>query len=87
VDVPPPWYALSIDGCASNTRICVGSDAACRDRAQHDGYVAISTYQFCKRDDVRTVPRPAGGVLIFAVVLGGAFVVRLLRRKRVAKSS
>jgi hypothetical protein len=41
---------------------------ACRQQAQKDGYVAVSLYSFCRREEVHTVPRPAGAALLVALL-------------------
>jgi hypothetical protein len=51
MDVAPPWYELSHEVCAGETRGCSGGDAACRQQAEKDGYVAVSLYSFCRREE------------------------------------
>ena len=83
MDVAPPWYELTGQACGGAARGCAGPDQACRDQAVKDGYVAVNTYTFCRRDEVRTEPR-TGGFLLMAVLLvavGGA-VVGWRRRRR-----
>ena len=83
MDVAPPWYELTHPGCSGATRGCSGGDAACRDQAVKDGYVAVSLYSYCRRDEVRTEPR-LGGLLVMAalVVAGGGAMVAWRRRRR-----
>ena len=83
MDIAPPWYELSQAGCGGETRRCAGGDQACHADAEKDGYVAISTYSFCRRDEVRTEPRLGGFLLMAALVVaaGGAAMV-WKRRKR-----
>ncbi len=33
MDVPPPWYQLSNQGCSGTPRRCAGGDQACRELA------------------------------------------------------
>ncbi len=81
VDVPPPWYELSAETCTGDARRCGGGDVACRRQAEKDGYVAVSLYEFCRKDDVHTIPRPAGVVVLLGLLaLGGAAVRRARRR-------
>jgi hypothetical protein len=86
LDVPPPWYSLSVETCSGRTRICPGGDTACREGVARDGYVAISNYEFCRRDDLRTLPRPAGVAVLLGVLLAAALAVRSVRRLRQARS-
>jgi hypothetical protein len=83
MDVAPPWYELTHQGCSGETRGCSGGDMACRDQAAKDGYVAVSLYSFCRRDEVRTEPR-AGGLLLMAllVIAAGGGAVAWRRRQR-----
>ncbi len=83
MDVAPPWYELSGQTCSGATRGCSGGDVACREQAEKDGYVAVSNYSFCRRDEVRTVPS-TGGFLLMALVLvvAGGAVIGWRRRKR-----
>ena len=82
MDVAPPWYTLSAEVCSGETRLCAGGDAACRQQAGRDGYVAVSLYAFCRREEVRTVPRPAGAVLLLGLLALVAVVLRRVRRAR-----
>lgn len=83
MDIAPPWYELSHPACTGVTRSCAGGDEACHAAAAKDGYVAVSNYSFCRRDEVRTEPR-LGGLLLMALILvaAGAAVVGLRRRRR-----
>lgn len=78
MDVAPPWYELSHEVCSGETRGCSGGDVACREQAAKDGYVAVSNYSFCRREEVHTMPRPAGWVAL----LGLAVAVGLMVWKR-----
>ncbi|MFS8068939.1 MAG: hypothetical protein ACMG6S_21470 [Byssovorax sp.] len=84
MDIPPPWYQLSNQGCSGTTRSCSGGDQACREQAEKDGYVAVSTYSFCRRDEVRTEPSVNGLVFLVATlaIVAGAAVVGWKRRRR-----
>lgn len=83
MDIAPPWYELSHQGCSGETRGCSGGDGACHDQAAKDGYVAISLYSFCRRDQVRTEPRLGGLLLMAALILAaGGAVMAWKRRKR-----
>ncbi len=82
MDVAPPWYELSHALCSGERRLCGGGDTACRQKAEKDGYVAISPYAFCRQEEVYTIPRPAGAFLFVGVVAALAVVVRRLRRAR-----
>ncbi len=84
MDVAPPWYELTRSACGGAARGCSGGDEACHAQAAKDGYVAISNYSFCRRDEVRAGPTASGFMLIAALVVvgaGGALVV-WKRRKR-----
>ena len=86
MDVPPPPYQLTTEVCSGPTRRCGGGDVACYQRAEKDGYVRVSIYDFCRADDIHTVPRPAGVVLalVFLAVLGCALWLglRAVRRRK-----
>lgn len=83
MDIPPPWYQLSNQGCSGTPRRCAGGDQACRELAGKDGYVAISTYAFCRREEVRTEPSASGLVLLaIPLVAAGAAVIGWKRRRR-----
>jgi hypothetical protein len=84
MDIAPPWYELGRRGCSGETRGCSGGDEACHAQAEKDGYVAISLYSFCRRDQVRTEPTASGVMLIAAlgVVAAGGALVAWKRRKR-----
>jgi hypothetical protein len=83
MDVAPPWYTVSGETCSGETRRCGGGDAACQAQAERDGYVPISIYSFCKRDEVRTVPT-LNAVVMLALCLAvlAAAVLALTRRAR-----
>ena len=80
MDVPPPWYELTHDICAGETRSCAGGDTACHQQAVRDGYVGVSIYSFCRREEVHTVPRPGGAALLFALL--AAIGIALWRGRR-----
>ena len=83
MDIPPPWYQLSHPACSGTTRSCAGGDGACRNQAAKDGYVAISNYSFCRRDEVRTEPSMSGlGLVAILAVAAGAAVIGWRRRRR-----
>jgi hypothetical protein len=82
MDVAPPWYELSHEVCAGEVRRCGGGDAACRQQAEKDGYVAVSLYAFCRREEVHTVPRPAGAALLVALLAVVGVVLWRVRRAR-----
>jgi hypothetical protein len=83
MDIPPPWYQLSHPACSGATRGCAGGDPSCREQAAKDGYVAISHYSFCRRDEVRAEPTMSGiGLLVIFAVAAGAAVVGWRKRRR-----
>ena len=84
MDVAPPWTTMTGKTCAGETRRCGGGDATCYAKAERDGYVAISNYSFCKRDEVHTVPTGSGlfVVLATAAAVVAAAVVLVRRRAR-----
>jgi hypothetical protein len=82
MDVPPPWYELSHDVCFGETRRCGGGDAACRQQVQKDGYIAVSLYSFCRKEEVHTVPRPAGAALLVGFLAVVAVALWRQRRSR-----
>jgi hypothetical protein len=85
MDEPPPWHELSRRICYGETRRCGGGDAACRREAENDGYVSVSLYDFCRREEIHTVPRPASAALLvglLAVISVVLWRVRRLRRVR-----
>ena len=83
MDVPPPWYQISHPACSGQTRGCSGGDQACREQAAKDGYVAISNYSFCRKDEVHAEPTVSGfGLLAILAVAAGAAVVGWRRRRR-----
>jgi hypothetical protein len=83
MDVPPPWYTVAGETCSGETRRCGGGDVACREQAERDGYVAISNYSFCRRDEVHTVPTMnAVVVLVLCAAAVAAVVVRRRLRAR-----
>jgi hypothetical protein len=57
-------------------------DAACHQQAEKDGYVAVSLYAFCRREEVHTVPRPAGAALLVALLTVVGVVLWRVRRAR-----
>ena len=79
-----PWYALTAKTCTGRVRLCIESDDVCRARAEGDGYVAITSLAFCRRDDVNTVPTTTGLVTLMAVFASvfSAFIWIRRRRKR-----
>ena len=88
MDVPPPWYTVTGEACSGETRSCGGGDAACRAQAEHDGYVAISNYSFCRQDEVHTVPTMTA-VVVVVVVIGalGAVLFRGWARREAPRGS
>jgi hypothetical protein len=82
VDVSPPWYTPTAQVCLGETRSCEGGDTACHQQAVRDGYVGISIYRYCRRDDVHTVPRPAGAVLAIGLLAALSVVLWRVRRGR-----
>jgi hypothetical protein len=82
MDVTPPWYELSHEVCSGETRRCGGGDAVCHQQAEKDGYVAVSLYAFCRREEVYTVPRPAGAALLVALLAVVGVVLWRVRRAR-----
>jgi hypothetical protein len=86
MDVPPPPYQLTEEVCSGPTRHCSGGDVRCVQQAQKDGYVGVRLYEFCKSDDIHTVPRPTGVVLALSLlaVLGCAvwLGLRAVRRRK-----
>jgi hypothetical protein len=83
MDIPPPWYELSHEVCSGEMRRCGGGDAACHQQAEKDGYVAVSLYAFCRREEVHTAPRPAGAALLVGLL---AVISVALWRARRARS-
>jgi hypothetical protein len=81
MDVAPPWYELSHPACGGATRGCGGGDLACREAAGKDGYVAISNYSFCHRDEVRTEPSLSGFLLMAVLLMGVGAASVAWRRK------
>jgi hypothetical protein len=79
MDVPPPLYELTTEACSGPTRRCGGGDVACYQQAEKDGYVRVSLYAFCRRDEIHTVPRPLGTALLLGLfaAVGVAVWLRL----------
>jgi hypothetical protein len=67
---------------AALNHACRGGDAACHQQAEKDGYVAVSLYAFCRREEVHTVPRPAGAALLVALLAVVGVVLWRVRRAR-----
>jgi hypothetical protein len=82
MDEPPPRYELSHDVCSGETRRCGGGDTACYQQAEKDGYVAVSIYSFCRREEVHTVPRPAGAAVLVGLLAAVSIILWRLRRAR-----
>ena len=82
MDVAPPWYSMSAETCSGEARHCAGGDTACRQQAQGDGYVAISTYALCRREEIHTIPRPAGAALLVSLLATVSVVLWRVRRGR-----
>ncbi len=82
MDVSPPWYTPTSETCLGETLRCGGGDQACHRQAEHDGYVAVSLYTFCRREDVRTVPRPAGAALLVGFLVLVSIALWRVRRAR-----
>jgi len=82
MDVAPPWYELSHEVCSGETRRCGGGETACVQQAEKDGYVAVSIYSFCRREEVHTVPRPAGAALLVGLLAAISVALRRVRRAR-----
>ncbi len=82
MDIPPPWYTPTARICSGETRGCSGGDAACHQQAARDGFVAISTYSFCRREEIHTVPTPEGAGLLFAFLVLISIVLWRVRRAR-----
>jgi hypothetical protein len=82
MDEPPPPYELSHEVCWGETRECGRGDMACSQKAEKDGYVAVSRSSFCRREEVHTVPRPAGAALLIALLAAGGVVLWRVRRAR-----
>ena len=71
MDVTPEPYELTTEVCSGPTRSCRGGDVRCVQQAQKDGYVAVRLYEFCRQDEIHTVPRPTGVVLALALLVAG----------------
>lgn len=82
MDVAPPWYTLTAETCSGDTRSCAGGDTACREQARTEGYVAVSNYAFCRRQEVHTIPQPAGAALLVGVLAAISVVLWRVRRAR-----
>jgi hypothetical protein len=84
--LPLPFEQLTETRCSGRMRRCAGGDKACRKSATDDGYVAISTYLYCREEDVHTDLTRDGIILIVvllaAVVAGAWFAWRKVRRAR-----
>jgi hypothetical protein len=80
MDVAPPWHTLTAEVCSGETRRCPGGDTVCRQQAAKDGYVPVSLHELCRRDEVHTVPRPAGAALLVGLLLALGLVLWRLRR-------
>jgi hypothetical protein len=87
MDVAPEWHEdWTRTDCAGQTRRCAGGDKACAEEAQRDGYVFISLYSLCKKEEVVHSPGTAayasigvGGALVIAA---GVVIALRWRRKR-----
>jgi len=82
MDVPPPWYELSHEVCSGETRRCGGGDRACHQQAAADGYVSVSLYELCRREEIHAVPRPAGAALLLGLLAAVGVVLWRVRRAR-----
>ena len=82
MDVPPPWYELRHEVCSGETRRCGGGDTVCHQQAQRDGYVAVSLYEFCRREEIHTIPRPAGVALLVGLLAVVGVALWRVRRTR-----
>ena len=82
MDEPPPWYEPTHEVCSGETRRCGGGDMACHHQAEKDGYVAVSLYEFCRQEEVHTIPRPAGAALLVSLCAVIGVVLWRLRRAR-----
>ena len=82
MDVAPPWYTPTAQVCLGETRSCSGGDTACQQQAARDGYVGISLYHFCRRDEVHSVPTAGGAVLAIGLLAALSVVLWRVRRGR-----
>jgi hypothetical protein len=70
MDVSPPCYTCRpTEAARARLAAAAAGDTACRQQAENDGHVPISLYQFCPREDVHIVPRPAGIAFATALVV------------------
>lgn len=90
MDVAPEWHSdWSRRTCGGEERRCDGGDKACREQAKSEGYVQISLYSLCRKEDLRSEPGTtayvaAAGAAVALVALGVFFVLRLKKRPRAA---
>jgi hypothetical protein len=86
MDVAPEWHEdWTRTQCSGETRRCAGGDQACANAAQKDGYVFISNYTLCRKEQVTHTPGTATYTSIGAgavgLIVAGVVVWRLTRRR------